>query len=77
MTDPQNPRFVDKEEWVAVKLIVEELDSMHPIRAAFDQGADALQLMLLTANDELRRRLRAVHVEALNRNAGPRRPVKP
>lgn len=71
MTGAHNPRFVDKEEWVAVKLIVEELDLVHPLRMAFSQGADTMALLRLTADSELRNRLRDVHVEALERQVKP------
>ena len=67
MTQAHNPRFVDREEWVAVKLIVEEFDPLHPIRMAFSQGADTMALLRLTADGDLRKRLRAVHIEAVDR----------
>ena len=76
MTDAHKPRFVDKEEWVAVKLIVEELDPLHPIRIAFSQGADTMALFRLTADSDLRKRLREVHVEAVDRQVEKHKPQK-
>ena len=77
MTDADNPRYMDKEEWVAVKLIAEEFDPFHPIRMAFSQGADTMALLRLTADSDLRKRLRAVHLEAMDRRVGKSKPRKP
>jgi len=75
-TAEPGPRFLDKEEWVAIKLIVEELDPAHPIRMAFSQGADTMALLRLTADGELRTRLRAVRIEALDRQVQKSKPRK-
>jgi hypothetical protein len=67
-TTPEPSPFIDNEERAAVHLIVEELDELHPMRAAFKSGTvGTLKLLVLTLNEDTRRRLRDVHREAVER----------
>jgi hypothetical protein len=62
------PRFMDSEEEAAVKRLMDKLDASHPVRAAFDQGVEVLQLIMLARDyDDIKHRLRDIRVEALNR----------
>lgn len=57
MTGAPKRSFVDKEEWVTVNLIVEELAPKHPIRMAFAAGADTMDLLFMTTDFDMRTRL--------------------
>ena len=61
------PRFLDSEEEAAVKRLMDKLDANHPVRAAFDQGAEVLQLIMLARDDDIKHRLRDIRVDALTR----------
>lgn len=60
-------RFLDTEEAIAVKTLMDGLHPTHPVRTAFDQGADFLHLVFMATNMEIRHRLRDLRVAALNR----------
>jgi len=62
------PRFMDSEEEAAVKRLMDKLAPSDPVRAAFDQGAEVLQLMMLAGDDDIKRRLRDIRVAALTRH---------
>ena len=51
-------RFVDKQEEAAVRRIIEKLAPKHPLRTAFDEGADTVQLIMVSKDMELRHLLR-------------------
>ena len=64
---PEKQRFLDKEEELAVRLVMEELHPFDPLRAAFNHGADVLRLIMIATNTTIRHRLRDLRVAALNR----------
>ena len=59
---------MDSEEEAAVKRLMDKLDASDPVRAAFDQGAEVLQLMMLARDDDIKHRLRDIRVAALSRH---------
>jgi hypothetical protein len=62
------PRFLDKEEELEVKQIIETLGPSHPLRIAFNEGADTMTLLFQATDSDIKVRLRATRVEALNRD---------
>jgi hypothetical protein len=61
-------RFVDKQEEAAVRRIIDKLAPKHPLRMAFDEGADTVQLIMAAKDLELRHLLRDLRVAALSRS---------
>jgi hypothetical protein len=61
-------RFVDKQEEAAVRRIIDKLSPKHPLRMAFDEGADTVQLIMVSKDMEMRHLLRDLRVAALSRS---------
>lgn len=64
----KKPRFLDKQEEAEVTRIIEALAPSHPLRAAFNEGADTMALLFQATDSDIKVRLRSARVEALNRD---------
>ena len=64
----KKPRFLDKQEEAEVTRIIEALGPSHPLRVAFNEGADTMTLLFQATDSEIKVLLRNTRVDALNRD---------
>ena len=64
----KKPRFMDKQEEAEVTRIIEALGPSHPLRIAFNEGADTMALLFQATDSDIKVLLRNTRVDALNRD---------
>ena len=64
----KKPRFLDKQEEADVTRIIETLGPSHPLRVAFNEGADTMALLFQATDSDIKVLLRNTRVDALNRD---------